>query len=119
MSIVPVIGRELRSQARQPLTHWLRLAGVGAIGLAFWFAYSSLSLPAGVRNFVLSPAASQIDLENFGVALFGKMNQAIFIAIWVLTPLAAADSISRERREGTLPLLQLTRLRPWEIVMGK
>jgi len=117
MSIVPVIGRELRSQSRQPLTFLLRLAGAASIALAFWLAFSSLHPPLRISNY---PAPSQQqDFQNFGVALFGKMNLTIFLAIWLLTPLAAADSISRERRKGTLPLLQLTRLRPWEIVLGK
>jgi len=117
MSIVPVMARELRSQSRQPLTFLLRLAASGAIGLAFWLTFSTLHLP--VRNSLLTPSAQQQEFQNFGHALFGKMNLTIFIAIWLLTPLAAADSISRARREGTLPLLRLTRLRPWEIVLGK
>src|SRR4051812_26481407 len=116
MSIVPVMARELRSQSRQPLTFLLRLAASGAIGLAFWLTFSTLHLP--VRNSLLTPSAQQQEFQNFGHALFGKMNLTIFIAIWLLTPLAAADSISRARREGTLPLLRLTRLRPWEIVLS-
>jgi ABC-type transport system involved in multi-copper enzyme maturation permease subunit len=121
MSIVPAITRELRSQSRQPLTYLLRLAGSGAICLAFWLAYSSLRPPEWFRgnNSVPTPTQQQQQFQDFGRALFGKMNLTIFIAIWLLTPLAAADSISRERREGTLPLLRLTRLRPWEIVLGK
>jgi ABC-type transport system involved in multi-copper enzyme maturation permease subunit len=123
MSIVPVISRELRSQARQPLTFLLRLAGAGGIAVAFWLAFSSSRISGNVPE--LGPyarttqAMRQAQLQNFGVALFGKMNFTIFVAIWLLTPLAAADSISRERREGTLPLLQLTELRAWEIVLGK
>lgn len=120
MSIVPVIARELRSQSRQPLTFLLRLAASLAICLAFWLAFSSLRIPDRYRvNSIPTLASQQLEFQNFGRALFGKMNLIIFIAVWVLTPLAAADSISRERREGTLPLLRLTRLRPWEIVLGK
>src|SRR5687768_2418589 len=115
MSIVPVIDRELRSQARQPLTYILRFVGAAAICLAFWMAYSTLRIEnGGPGGFTAGPGSQQKDFQNFGVALFGKMNLAIFVAIWALTPLATADSISRERREGTLPLLHLTRLRPWE-----
>jgi hypothetical protein len=31
VTVVPVIIRELRSQARQPLTYWLRVLGAGAL----------------------------------------------------------------------------------------
>lgn len=40
MSVLPVIVRELRSQARQPLPYWLRLVGglsvAAAMGAALW-----------------------------------------------------------------------------------
>ncbi|HVV72278.1 MAG TPA: hypothetical protein VHI52_12385, partial [Verrucomicrobiae bacterium] len=115
MSIVPVIGRELRAQARQPLTYLLRLAGGASIGIAFGLAFWTLS------HFFRDPSGLQglSTVQNFGVALFGKLNLTIFWAVWLFTPLAVADAISRERREGTLPLLRLTELRPWEIVFGK
>lgn len=120
MSILPVITRELRSQARQPLTHLLRLGAALAICLAFWLAFSSTRANSRMATAQWGTAPQrQAQAEQFGLALFGKLNLTIFIAIWVLTPLAAADSISRERREGTLPLLQLTSLKPWEIVVGK
>jgi ABC-type transport system involved in multi-copper enzyme maturation permease subunit len=47
------------------------------------------------------------------------MNLFIFLAIWLLVPLATADAVSRERREGTLALLYLTELRSLGIVVGK
>ncbi|MGV3771812.1 MAG: ABC transporter permease [Verrucomicrobiales bacterium] len=116
MSIFPVIGRELRSQARQPLTYMLRFLGAlavfAAFGLAFW------EIRSFHQNLPIKPAASPL-FENFGMALFGKLNFTIFLAIWIFAPLASADAISRERREGTLPLLRLTKLRSWEIVFGK
>ena len=115
MSVLPVIIRELRSQSRQPLTHWLRIVGglsvVGAILAAFW----SLG--------ILKPQAQRFALPNlvqtFGTTLFGKMNLFIFFAIWLFVPLATADTLSRERREGTLPLLYLTELHSFGIVVGK
>jgi len=115
MSVLPVIVRELRSQARQPLTHWLRIIGglsvVAAILAALW------SIGA------IKPQAQRIALPNlvqtFGTTLFGKMNLFIFLAIWLFVPLATADAVSRERREGTLPLLYLTELHSFGIVVGK
>jgi ABC-type transport system involved in multi-copper enzyme maturation permease subunit len=57
--------------------------------------------------------------QTFGTALFGKMNFFIFAAIWLFVPLASADAISRERREGTSALLYLTELRAFGVVLGK
>ena len=102
MSVLPVIVRELRSQARQPLTYWLRLVGgisvVLAIGMALWTMGAITGQARGSYGF-------QNTVQAFGTALFGKMNLFIFLAIWLFVPLATADAVSRERREGTLPLL--------------
>jgi ABC-type transport system involved in multi-copper enzyme maturation permease subunit len=125
MSVLPVIARELKAQARQPLTYWLRLVGgtalACAIAFALWTMHSvsrtgyASPFPWGVGggNTVANP------LRDFGTALFGKMNLLIFGVIWLFVPLAAADAVSRERREGTLALLYLTELRALGIVVGK
>src|SRR6267378_4354009 len=134
MSILPVIVRELRAQARQPLTHWLRIVGgisvVGAIVAALW-SVGGMGLLAGSNQssssavvgwssyspFFAGPPRNQF--QSFGTTLFSKMNLFIFAAIWLFVPLASADALSRERREGTLPLLYLTELRSFGIVVGK
>lgn len=119
MSVLPVIVRELRAQARQPLTYWLRVLGcvslASALGLAIWVATTRVSAPwlPGGGNSAGNP------IRAFGTTLFGKLNLFIFTTIWLFVPLAAADAISRERREGTLTLLYLTRLRAPGILVGK
>ncbi|HEX5223030.1 MAG TPA: hypothetical protein VFZ59_25960, partial [Verrucomicrobiae bacterium] len=102
MNVLPVIVRQLRSQARQPLTFWLRMLGVLAL------------LSAGglfVLSFPLTPSR--------GSALFGYMHLVLLFSVWILVPLGAADCLSRERREGTLGLLFLTPLKPRDIVVAK
>jgi ABC-type transport system involved in multi-copper enzyme maturation permease subunit len=54
-----------------------------------------------------------------GGRLFGDFHRTLFAAIWILVPFLTADCISRERREGTLPLLFLTPLRARDIVNAK
>src|SRR5437588_946366 len=129
MSVLPVIARELRSQARQPMTYWLRLVGAisvaCAIALAIWTMSRTMNqwqLLSNSRQFSfrgLAPPVPPNPAQTFGTALFGKMNLFIFVAIWIFVPLASADAVSRERREGTLPLLYLTELRSFGIVVGK
>ena len=102
MRVVPVIARELRASARQSFTYSLRVLGVVAllIVLGIFGLEGNLGPEIGGR-------------------LFGSLHCTLFIAIWVLVPLATADCISRERREGTLPLLFLTNLNPRDIVYAK
>src|SRR5437899_8438709 len=102
MNVLPVITRELRAQARQPFTFALRLFGVGAM-----LAVASL--------FALQYAAG----PSQGALMFRYLHLTLFLTIWILVPLSAADCISRERREGTLGLLFLTPLKATDIVIAK
>ena len=101
MNLLPVIVRELRAQSRQSMTYWLRVIGIGAI--------------VGVMALVDVQGAP----SELGGRLFSALNAALFISIWVFVPLLTADTISREKREGTLGLLFLTPLTPIGIVFGK
>src|SRR4051812_3162879 len=105
MSVLPVIIRELRAQARQPLTHWLRMAGgfsvVGAVAAALWAVGEMNSRPtfraSGMQMFSVplslgSPATNQF--QSFGTTLFSKMNLFVFASIWLFVPLASADALS-------------------------
>src|SRR2546421_7589491 len=101
MNLLPVIVREMRAQSRQPMTYWLRVIGIGAI--------------IGVMALVdLRGAPSEL-----GGRLFSALNATLFLSIWIFVPLLTADTISREKREGTLGLLFLTPLTPIGIVFGK
>ncbi len=102
MTVLPVIERELRMQARLGFTYLLRVLGATALLLVCLYF-------GGSHGF--SP--------KFGGKLFGYLNCTLFVSIWVLVPLLAADCISRERREGTLGLLFLTPLKAREIVLAK
>ena len=106
MNVLPVISRELRAQARQPMTHALRLLAVG--GLLF-----------GGSWFVVNNALALNLNQNVGRELFQFLHLALFISICLIVPFSAADCISIERREGTLGLLFLTPLRARDIVMAK
>src|SRR5258708_2650147 len=102
MPLMPVVVRELRASARHAFTYYLRTLGAAALLVT--------SLVFGL-NHGFSP--------NLGGKLFGSLHFTLFLAIWILVPLLTADCISRERREGTLGLLFLTRLRPRDVVVAK
>jgi ABC-type transport system involved in multi-copper enzyme maturation permease subunit len=102
MILLPVIEREFRSAARQSLTYNLRVLGV-------------LSLLVVLGMFWLKGQ----DGPGAAERLFVYFHRTLFFAIWLLVPLLTADCLSRERREGTLPLLFLTSLKPGDIVSAK
>lgn len=103
MNAQPVILRELRAEARNPFSYWLRIIGAGVViaGLAF-LLWSQARL---------TPQA--------GSWLFHELNSTLFFALMIFAPLLTADCISREQREGTLGLLFLTPLKARDIVLGK
>src|SRR5437773_2317321 len=102
MTLLPVIVRELRAEARHPFTYWLRVLGATALLLVS-------AVFASDNGFGISQ----------GEGLFWQQNLTLFLSIWILVPLVSADCISRERREGTLGLLFLTPLTARGIVMAK
>jgi len=99
----PVLQRELREQARQDITYWLRVIAGGVIVLLFWLAWE--------REANAGQAA--------GRGYFLGLHRCLFLGIWFVGPVLTADCLSRERREGTLGLLFLTPLRPVDVVVGK
>lgn len=102
MNSLPVIIRELRAEARNPATFSMRLAAPGLVLGMLTF----LSFTRGLA-------------DDAGGELFRTLHIGMYLAIWLLVPLMAADCISRERREGTLGLLFLTPLAPLDIVVAK
>lgn len=54
-----------------------------------------------------------------GNTLFQQANLALFSLIWLVGPLMTCDSVSREKREGTLELLVLAPLGTFDILIAK
>ena len=116
LALPPLVERELRSGARRPLFYWLR----GLLALAAGFQGYEL-----LDRFVMGPPPAPgmpwvAPSGTFitGATLLHQMAWLLFLAT-LLMSLVSADSITRERREGTLGLLLLTDLTPGEIVWGK
>jgi ABC-type transport system involved in multi-copper enzyme maturation permease subunit len=147
-TVLPVIVRELREQSRRPVNYWLRgIAGALLLGLtsyqllnagATWArapfipAWAPMARPVAPGIFrvgihhpeqpstwlgMLEFAFQQF--ENRGGILFRIMNMILVATIWFVAPLLTADTLSRERRDGTLGLMFLTPLRAGDIVLAK
>jgi ABC-type Na+ efflux pump permease subunit len=97
----PVVQRELRETARRPINHWLRVGGgLGGVSI---FCSVTVQTPTAI----------------LGAELFHNIHVFLLCLICAFVPALAADSIARERREGTLGLLFMTPLTASGIVLGK
>jgi ABC-type transport system involved in multi-copper enzyme maturation permease subunit len=102
MLSLPMLTRELRAIARAPGTYRLRLL-VGAVGI-------------GILLVALEEKGSGLNRSS---EVFKELHKTAFVALMVLTPLLTADTISKEKREGTLDLLYLTSLSAAKVVAAK
>ena len=104
MTILPLFERELRVRARGPACYWTRFAA--ALGGML------VSVPALMTNAGLGSSPAQM-----GAFAFNGLVLAAFILCCV-SGFITVDGISRERREGTLGLLFLTRVRVLDVLLG-
>src|SRR5687768_12460612 len=105
MVIYPILGRELKRAARKPLLYWLRTgAVVGGV-------VAGISLLYGTQ-FWHSGAA--VGRELFQITIW-----AAFILCLLSGVLFTSTLLCEERREGSLALLFLTRLKGFDVLLGK
>src|SRR6266850_2153725 len=105
MIFLPIVDRELRVASRRSATYWSRFqAGLAALVPAFF-------LLAGPIPF---PSLAQKGAHMFQILAFLAFFYAMLSAVRL-----TADSLSGEKREGTLGFLFLTDLKPYDVVFGK
>jgi hypothetical protein len=104
MMVLPLLGRELRSRARSRGTYWTRSA-IALVGVFIAFTALVASGPFGTSS-------------TLGRNVFDGVVGAAFL-LSCSACLLTADVISAERREGTLGLLFLTRVRSFDVLLGK
>ena len=102
MPSFPLITRELRVQSRSRATYSARIGwGLAAVAVLAIFTWSFPNQSANGRY------------------LFSAVHLCLAAMIAILAPIGAADTLSREKREGTLGLLFLTHLTPTQLILGK
>jgi hypothetical protein len=106
MAFLPIVERELRVAARKGSTVWFRVLAA-LIALVIAAGFLTLSLAFGVGN------------ARFGPGLFGTLTWLALAATLAAGLFFTADSLSEEKREGTLGFLFLTDLRGYDVVGGK
>jgi hypothetical protein len=100
MTILPLIGRQLRVRARSPAAYWTRF------GAALAGTLLCLSMLTGRSN---TAQMSAFAFQGLVVAAFVLCCFSGFLTV---------DGISRERRDGTLGLLFLTRVKTLDVLLG-
>ena len=104
MTLLPIVERELRRAARRPATYWSRLL---------------VALAAVLISVVLFGANLSLSSQQVGQILFRALAGLLLLICLVQGRRGAADSLSEEKREGTLGLLFLTDLKGQDVVLGK
>src|ERR1043166_6793493 len=104
MTLLPIVERELRVASRRRATYWLRFFLALAV-FALWFLLMTFG-----------PSAVPI---NRGQMVFLSLATLAFTCCLLSGVLLTADSLSQEKREGTLGLLFLTELKGYDVVLGK
>lgn len=106
MTFLPIVGRELRVAARRRFTYWGRFSAA-ALALLIFGALQSIFLLA------------QGGIPNMGWIQFQIMKWFCFVIASLAGLFLTSDTLSEEKREGTLGLLFLTDLRGYDVVFGK
>ncbi len=107
--IPPVVHREFLVRSRARITYWLRL---GAAGTAF-----GAFVIAVIYSRILAPGMAG-GLPN-GAGLFVFFSWCLWIFCLAEGVRQSFDMLSGEKREGTIGLLFLTRMRGFDVVLGK
>jgi len=105
MTFLPVVERELRVAVRHRSAFWVRLVSAGGAVLC---AFAVL--------IVWPPFGSAL---QSGRELFVPLAWLVFCFCVIAGPVLTCDTISAEKREGTLGLLFLTDLHGMDVVLGK
>ena len=107
MTLLPIVERELRVAARKSSTFWLRIAAalIAVLVCGGFFALSQ------IRAFGMG---GSIGRTMFAVVTWMSLAAALAAGLFF-----TADSLSEEKREGTLGFLFLTDLHGYDIVFGK
>jgi ABC-type transport system involved in multi-copper enzyme maturation permease subunit len=104
-----VARQEFRIRLRTGRWRWL--LGVWVLVLALFTGLLDLSLNTGY--------GFEDDDTRRGVPLFGILMLFVLFLVLVISPALTSQVINGDRERGTLATLQVTRLRPLEIALGK
>ena len=105
MTVLPVVLREMSVLARRKVTYWSRtVTGLLALLVLLWLMLVS---------------RAHVSYATMGSSLFLVLSSICFAFTVLAGMQATSDSVSEEKREGTLGLLFLTDLKGFDVIGGK
>jgi ABC-type transport system involved in multi-copper enzyme maturation permease subunit len=107
MTFLPIVERELRVASRKRFTYWTRIT-TALLTLMIFAAVQMIAMTAG-----------QFMPIQAGQIQFSILKWMGFVFACGIGVFLTSDSLSEEKREGTLGLLFLTDLRGYDVVLGK
>jgi ABC-type transport system involved in multi-copper enzyme maturation permease subunit len=106
----PLLTKELAEQAARKRTYVIRFVYATLLLLAFALVYQQTA------RFMTDGGLGMI---GKGGTLFDALFYCQYWAILLLMPALAAGSLTSEKEQGSLTILMLTDLGPWELVLQK
>lgn len=107
MTFLPIVERELRVAARRLYTYWSRVAAAAFVLLFFGLILTTTMVARGGFPW------------SVGLVEFSVLKWLAFVFACSTGVYLTSDSLSEEKREGTIGLLFLTDLRGHDVVLGK
>lgn len=105
MTVLPVVAREMGVMARRKSTYWSRaVTGLLALLVMMW---------------LLLVSRTTVSYADIGGTMFLVLSSLCFAFTVLAGMQATSDSVSEEKREGTLGLLFLTDLKAFDVIGGK
>lgn len=105
MVLLPVVERELRVAARGRALYRVRFFAVMVMSAIFAWSMFSLEL--------------NLNISQAGLQVLNVLTVWVFVFSLMIGIIATSDSVSREKRDGTLGLLFLTDLKGYDVICGK
>ncbi len=106
----PLLTKELAEQAARKRTYVLRFVYATLLLLAFALVY---------QQSARYMTDQQLGMIGHGLGLFNALFYCQYWAILLLMPALAAGSLTSEKEQGSLTILLLTDLGPWELILQK
>src|SRR4051812_43903491 len=105
---LPLLGKELVEAAARRRTYALRCLLSAVLLLVFGVAYASVGR-----------SDDPLGMLGHGRELCDVLFWTLFAGVALLQPALSATTVTHEKEQGTLVLLLLTPMRPWELVLQK
>ena len=106
---LPLLGKELLELAARRRTYVIRAAYAAVFFVVFTIVYANW----------LSRYATALDVLGSGGDMFAFVIALQFATVLLFLPAAVSGVLTYEKERGSLALLFLTDLRPWEILLQK